>query len=813
MDNNNNGIIGTPHCNTNLKVHSSMCSQLTMMLDKVSSILPSIEAAQPGCKAGIEELCNLYNTVDKGKLIIQNCIECSSLYLAITGEATAMRCERIRISMRRSLFLIQNMIPSLLANQIVDIHDDLGDIKFHVDPEEEEAGKAILKMLRQSDATQELERQTFLLACSKLHMTTPKDMLVERRAIKKLLNKINGNDPKKDGILNFFMYLVRKYGKDINPETGAKKETVNTANQIMSTDLVAGDNSALPKYNPDTNSRTESYKDQNNFPGVATPPTELCCPISMKLMCDPVIIASGQTYERENIERWFSKGNDTCPRTQVKLQNFMITPNTCMQAVIYNWCRDHKLECTYLPEQFHDYSLPSLHDISAPLIAERNRDYIFEHSNSAFSLSGASYLSSPVRETDVSKASFTHSLSSLRDISVPLIADRNIDYMVDHSNPSFAPSGVNYISSPLRETGVSKTSFAQLYSNSNCQLYLSFCNFDKEMFLNFFHELSVLPVELQRKAIKDLKNVLNGENQIWQYMISNGFMEAFLQFIKNDNVRYTLQAQKTGIQFFLTFLCNSRTRIISISEEAVRLIVSLLDTELKLEALLILHELRHQTSFRESPLMASVVSPSVIGALDNGDTECLELALQIICELSSSNDIKPLLISSAIITKLSTMLSEVSLSEYCLKILRNLCEVEQAADLIIRSDDCLSSISDHLDTGSRQEQEHASVILHTVLCTRSTEGCILVTKEGVIPALVDLSVNGTEAARASSARLLRLLTESGVAHAADGGEVESSPNGTSCKQPMSKSAQYIPRKLNIFSRHRSPFASSHMRTL
>jgi len=51
------------------------------MLDKVSPILPSIEAAQPGCKAGVEELCNLYSIVDKGKLIIQNCNECSSLYL------------------------------------------------------------------------------------------------------------------------------------------------------------------------------------------------------------------------------------------------------------------------------------------------------------------------------------------------------------------------------------------------------------------------------------------------------------------------------------------------------------------------------------------------------------------------------------------------------------------------------------------------------------------------------------------------------------------------------------------------------------
>jgi len=58
-----------------------MCNELTMMLDKVSSILPSIEAARPGCKAGIQELCNLYNVVEKGKLITLHCIECSKLYL------------------------------------------------------------------------------------------------------------------------------------------------------------------------------------------------------------------------------------------------------------------------------------------------------------------------------------------------------------------------------------------------------------------------------------------------------------------------------------------------------------------------------------------------------------------------------------------------------------------------------------------------------------------------------------------------------------------------------------------------------------
>uniref|UniRef100_A0A0D9WQ56 RING-type E3 ubiquitin transferase n=1 Tax=Leersia perrieri TaxID=77586 RepID=A0A0D9WQ56_9ORYZ len=736
MENNNDGVIRISRHNSHPKVHSSMCNQLTMMLDKVSSVLPAIEAAQPGCKAGIEELCNLYNIVDKGKL-------------AITGEATAMRCERIRIALRRSLFLVQNMVA--------DVHNDLADVKFTVNLEEEEAGKAILEMLQQSDATQEHELQTFLFAASKLNLTSAKSILIERRAIKKLLDKINGNDPKKEGILKFFQYLVRKYGKSMKPESAAKNEAVDVANVTSSTDLFTSGTNAPQKCFSPTNSWTRRCEDQNNLSRLSTP-SEFCCPLSMKLMYDPVIIASGQTYERENIERWFSEGHDICPRTQIKLENFTITPNTCMKTVICNWCKDNELEFTSSSEQFHSYSLSSLHNISAPLISGTTREYMSDHSSSSLALSATSYVSSPMRETEESRANYT-----------------------------------------------------QFFSNAYYQLYLSFSNFNKEMFLNFFYELSELPMELQAKAVKDFKSVLNGECQIWHSMISNGFLEAFLEFLKNDNGRCTMEAQRTGIQFFLAFLRNSRTRIPSISEDAVHLIASFLDSELKTEALQMLHELLQQPTCWKSHLIASVVAPSVFLAWDSADTGCLELVLKIICELSSKSDVKSFLISSGIISKLSAVLSEGSLPEYCLKILLNLSEGKQAADLIIRTDQCLSSISDYLDTGSSIEREHASGIL-LALCSRSIEDCVLVMKEGVIPALVDLSVNGTEVAKASSIKLLQLLRDSKhsdqfgnscSSEVAVNGAAENSPNGTICKQPISKSARYISRKLNIFSKPRS----------
>jgi len=41
-------------------------------------------------------------------------------------------------------------------------------------------------------------------------------------------------------------------------------------------------------------------------------------------------------------------------------------------------------------------------------------------------------------------------------------------------------------------------------------------------------------------------------------MVSNGFVEAFLEFLRNDTGSHSVQAQKAGFQFFLAFLSNSR---------------------------------------------------------------------------------------------------------------------------------------------------------------------------------------------------------------------------------------------------------------
>ncbi|KAL1223211.1 U-box domain-containing protein 20 [Cardamine amara subsp. amara] len=69
-----------------------------------------------------------------------------------------------------------------------------------------------------------------------------------------------------------------------------------------------------------------------------TIPSQFQCPISYDLMKDPVIIASGITYDRESIEKWFEAGYQTCPVTNTVLSNLEQIPNHTIRRMIQEWC-------------------------------------------------------------------------------------------------------------------------------------------------------------------------------------------------------------------------------------------------------------------------------------------------------------------------------------------------------------------------------------------------------------------------------------------------------------------------------------------
>lgn len=81
----------------------------------------------------------------------------------------------------------------------------------------------------------------------------------------------------------------------------------------------------------------EQKQAQVEFGGIPVP-ADFRCPLSLELMSDPVIVASGQTYERGYIQQWLDQGNTTCPKTRQTLNHTNLIPNYTVKALIASWC-------------------------------------------------------------------------------------------------------------------------------------------------------------------------------------------------------------------------------------------------------------------------------------------------------------------------------------------------------------------------------------------------------------------------------------------------------------------------------------------
>ncbi|KAI7743936.1 hypothetical protein M8C21_006813 [Ambrosia artemisiifolia] len=198
------------------KVHRLACLEVKNIMEKVTNIFTALESARPRCKSGLQLLCSLHKCMEKCKLLLRYCSESSKLYLAINGEKIIVRCERIRYSLDLCLSQLQNMVEPTLAVQISQIVDYIKGVAFTLDASEDEAGRVLLALLHQDIkaskfATTE-ELKAFKFAASRLHIISPLALVIEKRSIRKLLSKICDTEPVKKKILNYLLYLVKKYG-------------------------------------------------------------------------------------------------------------------------------------------------------------------------------------------------------------------------------------------------------------------------------------------------------------------------------------------------------------------------------------------------------------------------------------------------------------------------------------------------------------------------------------------------------------------------------------------------------------------------
>ncbi|KAK9071414.1 hypothetical protein SSX86_009983 [Deinandra increscens subsp. villosa] len=362
---------------SDIKVHKVMCTELMKIVHRVDKIFPEIEAARPRCSSGIQSLCLLTKAIDKAKALIQDCCESSKLYLALTGNTVLSRCKTSMHLLEQSLSQIQTMVPVMLASKISQVIAELGVVKLSLNPSEEEAGKAVRSLLEAYRSGNHPENESgnewIQIAAQKLQITSQKALLIERRSIKKLLRQITegNNKQQKKLILLHLLDLLNKYGKLIS--SGHIENDTSVQNQDYNSHPV--------------NLRVDRERDMSG-----APPEEFKCPISLKVMYDPVTISSGQTFERMWIQKWFDEGHDICPKTNRKLLNYSLKPNTALKDLISKWCESFGIT---VPDPFIQLS----HNVNA-----------WENSSSSVnSLSSMYSLQLPVDYSSLSLSSLDNS--------------------------------------------------------------------------------------------------------------------------------------------------------------------------------------------------------------------------------------------------------------------------------------------------------------------------------------------------------------------------------------------------------------------
>ncbi|VFQ86321.1 unnamed protein product [Cuscuta campestris] len=115
----------------------------------------------------------------------------------------------------------------------------------------------------------------------------------------------------------------------VGGEDDSNAEAIDRAHQALA---------ALRDLRTKHHHRSSFREPPNSF---SPPPDEFRCPLSNELMRDPVILSTGQTYDRPFIQKWLNAGNRTCPRTQQVLTHTILTPNHLVQGLITQWCKDN----------------------------------------------------------------------------------------------------------------------------------------------------------------------------------------------------------------------------------------------------------------------------------------------------------------------------------------------------------------------------------------------------------------------------------------------------------------------------------------
>lgn len=528
-----------------------------------------------------------------------------------------------------------------------------------------------------------------------------------------------------------------------------------------------------------------------------------CCPLSSELMLDPVIVASGQTYERSSIQKWLDGGLTICPKTRQKLAHTNLIPNYTVKAMIATWCEENNVKLPVTSDCTRNVVVSSQVDHVSPGISVGTDSLqCFLHGGSSISRSIAEVgnrIENEKQKEDVSPilwedkpngfhsrekghVSPEHSYSHSRSESTSS-AVSSIDYvppaLIEMSGLSSKPETVNELSGEITSECIA--AFAPNKESKNSlwlsgkQFYVSktkaatagsgnLNNLNKESISSVSEELTTashvmkliedlrsLSIEEQTAAAEELRLLAKHNVENRSIIGQCGAIKPLLSLLYSE----TKLTQEHAVTALLNLSINEDNKTMIAEAGAIEPLIHVLRTgnngakENSAAALFSLSVLEEY----KAKIGRSGAVKALVDLLGSGTLRGKKDAATALFNLSIFHENKALIVQAGAIKHLVELLDPGSgMVDKAVALLSNLSTVGEGRSATVREGG-IPLLVEIVESGSRRGKENAASIL-LQLCLHSNKFCTLVLQEGAVPPLVALSQSGTPRAKEKAQQLL-----------------------------------------------------------
>ncbi|PON90460.1 Beta-catenin [Trema orientale] len=286
------------------------------LVRRMKLLLPLFEELRdldrPISEDDIACLSNLKKALIMAKKLLRTCNEGSKLYLALESEAIMVRFHTIFDKLSQTLDDLpfdELGISDEVKEQVELMSMQLRRARKRTDTQDIELAMDMMVVFSQKD-DRNADRAIVERLGKKLDLHTIEDLKIETIAVRNLIKEKVGQTPESTqqmvDLLNKFKQIAGMEETNIIDEPVVPKMLAKCPSLMI--------------------------------------PHEFLCPITLEIMTDPVIVASGQSYERESIQKWFDSGHRTCPKTRQTLAHLSLTPNYALKALILQWSEKNNFQ-------------------------------------------------------------------------------------------------------------------------------------------------------------------------------------------------------------------------------------------------------------------------------------------------------------------------------------------------------------------------------------------------------------------------------------------------------------------------------------